>query len=141
MRRRWGLVGQATTGVEGFAKASRTIPVLLDIARDIQQLCADAWLINFSNPSGLVTEALQRHAPENRSAGLCNSPIGHQMMVVGQLGVSACEVELEYLGLNHLSCGKVSAWKTPLRSMLRRWVGRCGRRACRLTSSRLAGMP
>jgi 6-phospho-beta-glucosidase len=106
---RWGLVGQETTGVGGFAKALRTIPVLLSIARDMQQLCPDAWLVNFGNPSGLVTEALQRYAPETRSVGLCNSPIGYQMMVAGQLGVDARDVGLEYLGLNHLS------WLTAVR--------------------------
>lgn len=101
--RRWGLVGQETTGVGGYAKALRTIPVLLDIARDMQRLCPEAWLINFSNPSGLVAEALQRYAPETRSVGLCNGPIGMQMRIAQNLGVSAGRIALKYLGLNHLA--------------------------------------
>ncbi len=101
--RRWGLVGQETTGVGGFAKALRTIPVLLSVAHDMERLCPGAWLVNFANPSGLVTEALQRYAPGIHSVGLCNSPIGFQMMIAGRLGLEARDVELKYLGLNHLS--------------------------------------
>ena len=101
--RRWGLVGQETTGVGGFAKALRTIPVLLGIARDMQRYCPQAWLINFSNPSGLVAEALQRYAPETRSVGLCNSPIGHKMAIAGRLGADPATIALDYLGLNHLA--------------------------------------
>ncbi len=101
--RRWGLVGQETTGVGGFAKALRTVPVIVSIARDMQRLCPDAWLVNFANPSGLVTEAVQRYAPETHSVGLCNSPIGHKMAIAGRMGVDPQQVELDYLGLNHLS--------------------------------------
>ncbi len=101
--RRWGLVGQETTGVGGFAKALRTIPVLLSIAQDMQRYCPQAWLINFTNPSGLVTEALQRYAPQTHSVGLCNSPIGHKMSIARQLGVDPSSVALDYLGLNHLA--------------------------------------
>lgn len=102
--RRWGLIGQETTGIGGMANALRTVPVMLDIARDMSRLCPDAWLINFANPSGLVTEALQRHAPEVRSVGLCNSPIGYQMQIARELGLdSPFDVHLDYLGLNHLS--------------------------------------
>lgn len=100
---RWGLVGQETTGVGGMAKALRTVPALLEIARDMQRLCPDAWLINFANPSGLVAEALQRYVPSIRSMGLCNSPIGYQMRIARQLGVDARQVDLDYLGLNHLA--------------------------------------
>lgn len=101
--RRWNLVGQETTGVGGFAKGLRTVPIIVSIARDMQRLCPDAWLINFSNPSGLVAEALQRYAPETRSVGLCNSPIGYQMRIAKDTGAEPKDVELEYLGLNHLS--------------------------------------
>lgn len=101
--RRWGLVGQETTGVGGFAKALRTIPVMVGIAREMQRLCPDAWLVNFTNPSGLVTEALQRYAPGTRSVGLCNSPIGHKMSIAGRLSLEPGQIELKYLGLNHLS--------------------------------------
>ena len=101
--RRWGLVGQETTGVGGLAKALRTIPILLDIAHNMQRLCPEAWLINFANPSGLVTEALQRYAPQTRSVGLCNIPIGYRMLIAARYGVDPRAVELQYLGLNHLS--------------------------------------
>ncbi|MDI7278132.1 MAG: 6-phospho-beta-glucosidase [Anaerolineae bacterium] len=101
--RRWGLVGQETTGVGGFAKALRTIPVILSVARDMQRLCPEAWLINFANPSGLVTEALHRYLPGVHAIGLCNAPIGMQMAVAGQLGVEPRAVQLQWLGLNHLT--------------------------------------
>ncbi|MHB1319835.1 MAG: family 4 glycosyl hydrolase, partial [Anaerolineae bacterium] len=100
---RWGLVGQETTGVGGMAKALRTVPVILSVADDMLRLCPKAWLINFANPSGLVTEALQRYVPELRSIGLCNSPIGTQMRLAREHGVGPYEVYLDYLGLNHLS--------------------------------------
>jgi len=102
--RRWGLVGQETTGIGGMAKALRTVPVILSVAEDMRALCPDAWLINFANPSGLVTEALQRHVPDVHSVGLCNGPIGYQMAVAKQLGLAdPFEVHLDYLGLNHLA--------------------------------------
>lgn len=100
---RWGLVGQETTGVGGMAKALRTVPVIVSVAQDMLALCPDAWLINFANPSGLVTEAVQRFVPEVRSIGLCNGPIGMQMRLAQPRGVSPYEVMLDYLGLNHLS--------------------------------------
>jgi 6-phospho-beta-glucosidase len=102
--RRWNLVGQETTGVGGMAKALRTVPVLLAIAEDVRALCPDAWLVNFANPSGLVTEALQRYAPDVRSVGLCNGPIGYQMTVAKAMGLdNPYDVQLDYLGLNHLA--------------------------------------
>jgi 6-phospho-beta-glucosidase len=102
--RRWNLVGQETTGVGGMAKALRTVPVVLSIAEDMRRLCPEAWLVNFTNPSGLVTEALQRHAPDVRSVGLCNGPIGYQMAVAKAMGLeSPFDVHLDYLGLNHLA--------------------------------------
>jgi 6-phospho-beta-glucosidase len=102
--RRWGLVGQETTGVGGMANALRTVPVILDISQEMRVLCPEAWLVNFANPSGLVTEALARYAPEVRSVGLCNSPIGYQMRIAQEMGLdSPFDVHLDYLGLNHLS--------------------------------------
>jgi 6-phospho-beta-glucosidase len=102
--RRWGLVGQETTGIGGMANALRTVPVILSIAQDMRALCPHAWLVNFANPSGLVTEALQRYAPDVRSVGLCNGPIGYQMAVATKMGLdSPFDVHLDYLGLNHLA--------------------------------------
>jgi 6-phospho-beta-glucosidase len=102
--RRWNLVGQETTGVGGMAKALRTVPVILSIAEEMRALCPDAWLVNFTNPSGLVTEALQRYAPDVRSVGLCNGPIGYQMAAARDMGIEdPFDVHLDYLGLNHLA--------------------------------------
>jgi 6-phospho-beta-glucosidase len=99
---RHGLVGQETTGVGGFAKALRTVPVILGICRDMEKLCPQAWLINFTNPSGLVTEAILKHGHQ-RAIGLCNIPICLQMDVAAYLGVEPERVELDSIGLNHLS--------------------------------------
>ena len=102
--RRWGLIGQETTGIGGMANALRTVPVILSIARAMQELCPQAWMINFTNPSSLVMEAMNRHAPEVKSVGLCNSPIGYQMEAAKKLGLeSPFDVHLDYLGLNHLA--------------------------------------
>ncbi|HEY3312997.1 MAG TPA: alpha-glucosidase/alpha-galactosidase, partial [Anaerolineales bacterium] len=70
--RRHGLIGQETTGVGGMAKALRTIPVILGIAKEMAELAPGGLLLNFTNPAGLVTEALARYAPEIPAAGVCN---------------------------------------------------------------------
>jgi len=98
---RHGLIGQETTGVGGFAKALRTVPKVLEIARAVEQGAPDAWVVNFANPSGLVTEALVRHAGV-RTVGLCNVPIDMRMQVAAHLGQPVEQVETTYLGLNHL---------------------------------------
>ncbi len=99
---RFGCIGQETTGAGGFAKALRTVPVVLDIAEDTARLGADgAWLLDFTNPAGLVTQALVDHG--RRAIGLCNIPIGFQRAFAKQLGVEPARVELEHVGLNHLS--------------------------------------
>ena len=99
---KYGVIGQETTGPGGFAKALRTLPVMLDIARDIAALAPNAWLINFTNPSGLVTRALLNHT-DVRAMGLCNVPINMQRNTAKALGVAPEQVELDYVGLNHLS--------------------------------------
>jgi 6-phospho-beta-glucosidase len=99
---KFGVVGQETTGPGGFAKALRTIPVMLDIADDISRLAPGAWLINFTNPSGIITEALGRYS-HAQVIGLCNSPIGLQRALAKHFGAGACDVVLDYFGLNHLS--------------------------------------
>lgn len=107
--RRHGLIGQETTGVGGMAKALRTIPVILSIARDMAEVAPGALLVNFTNPAGLVTEALARYAPEVAVVGVCNVPITAKMRlltileeVVGRT-IEPERVELKTLGLNHLS--------------------------------------
>ncbi|HTX78412.1 MAG TPA: 6-phospho-beta-glucosidase [Longilinea sp.] len=108
--RRHGLIGQETTGVGGMAKALRTIPVILSIAHDMRALAAPgATLINFTNPSGLVTEALFRYVPEVAAVGVCNIPITTKMEIIKGLEKVLLEridpawAELKTLGLNHLS--------------------------------------
>jgi 6-phospho-beta-glucosidase len=99
---KFGCIGQETTGPGGFAKALRTVPVVLGIAEDTARLGADgAWLLDFTNPAGLVTQALVDHG--HRAIGLCNIPIGFQRMLAKQLGVEPAQVQLEHVGLNHLS--------------------------------------
>jgi 6-phospho-beta-glucosidase len=107
--RRHGLIGQETTGVGGMAKALRTIPVVLSIAKDMAELAPDALLANFTNPSGIVTEALARYAPEVAAIGVCNVPITTQMGIIEKLEklydrkIDAQNAQLDTLGLNHLS--------------------------------------
>ncbi len=107
---RHGLIGQETTGVGGMAKALRTIPVLLGIAKDMHEVAAPgALLVNFTNPSGLVTEALFRYAPEVPSVGVCNVPYNMKMDTIHRLERLTGEMidpsrgELNTLGLNHLT--------------------------------------
>jgi 6-phospho-beta-glucosidase len=101
--RKYGLIGQETVGVGGFAKALRTIPVALEIAQIIQEEAPDAMLLNFTNPAGLITQALKSHAPKVKSIGLCNVPWNTRIEIASALDVSAASVEFDYVGLNHLS--------------------------------------
>jgi len=98
----FGVIGQETTGAGGFANALRTIPVMLDIARDIERLTNNAWLINFTNPSGIVTEALLKYS-KVKTIGLCNVPINLLYRFANILGVEIKDILLDYVGLNHLS--------------------------------------
>jgi 6-phospho-beta-glucosidase len=100
--KRHGLIGQETTGVGGFGKAMRTIPAMIEICRAIEEESPKAWLINFTNPSGIVTEAALKHSKVN-AIGLCNIPITFHIELAKALSASRREVELEYVGLNHLS--------------------------------------
>lgn len=106
---RHGLIGQETTGVGGMAKALRTIPVILNIARDMRELAPGALLVNFTNPAGLITEALFRHAPDVPTVGVCNVPITTKMHLLENLEqrlgtrIAPERAELKTLGLNHLS--------------------------------------
>jgi 6-phospho-beta-glucosidase len=102
--RRWRLIDHESTGVGGMASAFRTVPVLLSMAEEMRARCPDAWLINITNPSGLVVEALQKQVPDVRSVGISEGAVGTRMMVAEELGVSSpLDVQLDYLGLNHLA--------------------------------------
>jgi 6-phospho-beta-glucosidase len=96
-----GVLGQETTGPGGFAMALRTIPVLLDYIALMRELCPNAWLINFANPAGLLTEAIVREAKWERAVGICDSP--HNLFIAATaLGLPPDKVYLGYFGLNHL---------------------------------------
>ncbi|WP_217597479.1 6-phospho-beta-glucosidase [Cohnella sp. GbtcB17] len=95
------LIGQETTGAGGFAKALRTVPVILDICRDMEELAPDAFLVNFTNPAGLVTEAVLKHS-RIKTVGLCNLPIDTKMQIAALYGVEPERVFIEMAGINHL---------------------------------------
>jgi 6-phospho-beta-glucosidase len=98
----FGCVGQETTGPGGFAKALRTVPVVLELAEETARRAAPgAWFVDFTNPVGIVTQALLDHG--HRAIGLCNSAIGFQRRFAAHFGVPAERVELEHVGLNHLT--------------------------------------
>jgi 6-phospho-beta-glucosidase len=94
-------IGQETTGAGGLAKALRTVPVVLDIAAKAAKLCPDAWIVDFTNPVGIVTRALLDAG--HRAAGLCNVAIGFQRTFARLLGAEPEQVVLDHVGLNHLT--------------------------------------
>lgn len=98
---KYQLIGQETTGVGGFAKTLRTIPVMLNIARKVEQLAPDAWIINFTNPAGIVTETVSRYT-KAKIIGLCNVPISMHHMIANMLQAPYAEVQLQFAGLNHM---------------------------------------
>ena len=98
---KYGLLGQETNGIGGMFKGLRTIPVILNICKRMEELCPDAWLINFSNPSGMIAEAVLNNSPI-KMIGLCNVPINSIDSVKRQLNLPK-EAFVEYMGLNHLA--------------------------------------
>ena len=100
-----GLIGQETNGAGGLFKALRTIPVVLDIIKDMQELCSDAWLINFTNPAGIVSEAVFRYTNFKRYVGLCNVPIGMKNNLAQLLDVDSSRLDMDFAGLNHMVYG------------------------------------
>ncbi|MCW5251721.1 MULTISPECIES: 6-phospho-beta-glucosidase [unclassified Streptomyces] len=102
-----GCVGQETTGAGGLAKALRTVPVVLDIAERVRRTNPDAWIIDFTNPVGIVTRALLEAG--HRAVGLCNVAIGLQRKFAALLGTEPSAVHLDHVGLNHLT------WETAVR--------------------------
>lgn len=100
-----GYIGQETNGAGGFLKALRTIPVILDIDRDMTELCPQAWLINFTNPSGMVTEAVARYGKNKKVIGLCNVPIGMEMAIAKLLEIDQSQLRIDFAGLNHMVFG------------------------------------
>ena len=103
---KYNLIGQETNGIGGFFKGMRTIPVIMNIAKRMEELCPDAWLINFSNPSGMIAEAVLNNT-KIKMMGLCNVPINTIESLKKKMELP--NAEIEYIGLNHL------AWVTAIR--------------------------
>lgn len=102
-----GILGQETNGAGGMFKAFRTVPVILEIVEEMKELCPDAWLINFTNPSGMVTEAVLRYGNFDKIVGLCNVPIGHIMRESEAIGKKPEDLIFLFGGLNHFHWHKV----------------------------------
>ena len=96
------VIGQETNGPGGMFKALRTIPVILDICRDMDELCPDAWLISFTNPSGINAEAVFRYTKRRRMIGLCNNPVNMHANIAKLLGVPEKDVRVDFAGINHM---------------------------------------
>ena len=103
---KYGLIGQETNGIGGFFKGMRTIPEIMNIVHHMEKLCPDAWLINFSNPSGMIAEAVLNNS-KIKMMGLCNVPINTMDSI--RKAMNLPNAYIEYLGLNHL------AWVTGIR--------------------------
>lgn len=96
-----GVLGQETVGAGGIAYGLRTVPVAVDIARRVARIAPEAWVINFTNPAGLVTEAMAAHLGR-RVIGICDSPVGLGRRVARTLGADPDLARFDYVGLNHL---------------------------------------
>ncbi|WP_053912899.1 6-phospho-beta-glucosidase [Streptomyces sp. TP-A0875] len=112
-----GVLGQETVGAGGIAYGLRTVPVAVDLARRVARLAPDAWVVNFTNPAGLVTEAMSRHLGD-RVIGICDSPVGLGRRLARALGADPGRAAIDYAGLNHL--GWVSAVRVDGRDELPR---------------------
>lgn len=102
---KYDVLGQETNGPGGLFKGLRTIPVILGICKDMEELCPDAWLINFTNPAGMITEAVLRYSSIQKVVGLCNVPIGMEMAIAKLLNVDHSRVRIDFAGLNHMVYG------------------------------------
>ncbi|KAB7665041.1 6-phospho-beta-glucosidase [Bacillus sp. B1-b2] len=107
----YGMVGQETNGAGGILKAFRTIPVILSIVEDMKELCPNAWLINFTNPSGMVTDAIIRYGKWERVIGLCNVPVNAMMAEPELIDKTLDELIYSFAGLNHFHWHKVQDLK------------------------------
>jgi 6-phospho-beta-glucosidase len=103
---KYNTIGQETNGPGGLFKGLRTIPVILEICKDMERLCPDAWLINFTNPAGMVTEAVLRYSKINKVVGLCNGPYGIQRGIAEVLDADMNDIYVEFTGLNHMVFAK-----------------------------------
>ncbi|BBT72946.1 6-phospho-beta-glucosidase [Klebsiella sp. WP8-S18-ESBL-06] len=99
----YGFIGQETNGACGMFKALRTIPVIIDIANEMHDICPNAWLINFTNPASMVTEAVLKYSRNRRVIGLCNGPINMTHQVAALLNASIDDLYVEFQGANHMN--------------------------------------
>lgn len=108
----YGMLGQETNGAGGLFKLLRTAPVIRDIVNDMKQYCPNAWLINFTNPSGMITETVIKNCGWERCIGLCNVPVGIMLEEPKMLGKKEGELNFEFAGLNHFHFHRVYDAKT-----------------------------
>lgn len=106
-----GVMGQETNGPGGMFKALRTIPVLLDIIKDCEELCPDAWIISFTNPSGINAEAILRYTGWKKFIGLCNSPMTITKRIARLMNLPVEDIRIDFAGLNHMVFGLKTYYK------------------------------
>ncbi|NAP01278.1 6-phospho-beta-glucosidase [Halomonas sp. MG34] len=102
---RHGFIGQETNGAGGIFKALRTIPVMMELAEDVHSICPEAWIVNFTNPAGIITETLLKHSPHKKVIGVCNIPFNMRQSTAEILNVNPDTVQIEFVGLNHFVFG------------------------------------
>lgn len=119
-----GLIGQETNGAGGLFKAFRTIPVILGIIGDMKELCPDAWLVNFTNPSGIITQAAINYGKWDKTVGLCNLPIGSEKLCYDVMGLDpkSGELFIKFAGINHFHWHRV--WDKSGREITRELIDR-----------------
>ena len=105
-----GVLGQETTGAGGFFMAARSIPVLADYCRRIKELAPDAWIFNFTNPSGLVTQAM-RSLGYDHVIGICDTPSSTKLRIAEAMGYDNDRFIMEFFGLNHLSWAREAIYE------------------------------
>lgn len=103
----YGLIGQETNGAGGIFKAFRTVPVILDIVADMKRLCPQAWLINFTNPSGMITEAIRTYVHWDRVIGLCNVPVMAMLSEPELIGKTLDQLTYKFAGIDHFHWHRV----------------------------------
>ncbi|MGE5675613.1 MAG: hypothetical protein ACM3XM_17325 [Mycobacterium leprae] len=124
---RYGLIGQETLGAGGLSFAWRSIPLMLEIVAEVQRLAPEAWIINYANPAGMVTEAVIRRFPNARFIGLCDMPTGVEWGIGKLLRVDFHRIKLDYAGINHGGWSdRVWLDGQDVMPKLRRWAGPLG---------------
>lgn len=103
----YGFLGQETNGAGGIFKAFRTVPVILDIVKDMKECCPEAWLINFTNPSGMITEAIQTYGQWDKVIGLCNVPVMAMMTEPALIGKQLKDLTYKFAGIDHFHWHRV----------------------------------